>query len=101
MNNKDKEKISNVAIGKHTYGITRLQITTDFSLETMRSENNERLSLRVLRKKLSCQPRILYLEKISLKVQDEIKNIFTKREMIIVHCQENCIIRNILKSTLG
>lgn len=48
---------------ENTYGITKLQITTDFSLETMRSENNEELSLRVLRKKLSCQPRILYLGK--------------------------------------
>ena len=49
-NTKDKEKNFNIAIEEDIYGVTMIQITTDFSSETMGSEDNGKLYLKVLKK---------------------------------------------------
>lgn len=49
-NTKDKEKNFNIAIEEDIYRLTMIQITTDFSSETMGSEDNGKLSFKVLKK---------------------------------------------------
>lgn len=80
-NTKDKEKNFNIAIEEDIYRLTMIQITTDFSSETMGSEDNGKLSFKVLKK--NCQPRPLYPEKTCFKVKGEI-DIFALRESDIV-----------------
>lgn len=60
---------------------TKITPSNDCTLETMSARRQWDGILKILPEKRSCQPSILYSEKLSLKHKDEIKSLSDKQKL--------------------
>ena len=86
---KEKEKILKAARGKKlvTYKGVSIRLSADFSKETLQPRRDWQEIFKVLKSR-DLQPRLLYLAKISLRIEGQIKSFPDKKKTKgIHHCQ--------------
>lgn len=81
---EDKKEISNGAQAKKNSDMNRAV----FSLKTVETKKQQNNNSEVLKRKKMCQPKILYLTKISLKNEDKIIDIFIHVKLKIQNLEQ-------------
>ena len=96
----DKERILKAVREKQSvnYKGTPIRLSADFSTETLQARREWQDILKVLKGK-NLQPRILFLARISFKIEREIKN-FSKKQKLKEYRNTKPILKEILKGLL-
>ena len=94
---KEKERILKTAREKQSnnYKGTPIRLSADFSTETLQARREWQDIFKVLKGK-KLQPRILYPERISFKIEGEIKN-FSNKQKLKEYSNTKLILKEILK----
>ena len=64
-----------------TYKVPPIRLTADFSAETLQARREWHDILKVMKGKKNLQPRLLYLARISLRFDGEIKSFTDKQKL--------------------
>ena len=65
------------------YKETSIRLSAEFSVETLQAKREQDDVFKVLEEKKICQPRILYLEKVSFRIEEE--TVFQRKAEGINH----------------
>ena len=97
---KDKERILKAAREKQSinYKGTPIRLSADFSTETLQARREWQDTFKALKGK-NLQPRIVYLARISFKIEGEIKNSSNKQKLK-EYSNTKPILKEILKGLL-
>ena len=99
---KDKERNLKTAREKQlvTYKAAPIRLSVDFSKETLQVRRDWQEVFRVVKSK-DLQPRLLYPEKLSIRIGGHIKSFPDKQKTKGVHRHKNSTIRNVKVSSFG